>query len=266
MKKIIYDIGSNNGDDIPYYLKKADIVVAVEANPALCEQIQKRFAEEIGAGRLFIENCVVTTGNTDTEVLFYIHKERHVLSQFPMPDPKVIREFEEVRLPSRSILAIVRQYGEAYYMKIDIENYDEKILRALFEAGIKPRFISAESYDIDIFSLMLTSGGYRSYNLINAPYVARDFANHPIATLKGKDNHSFPHHSSGPFGDDIPTPWMTPNNFARFLVLEGLGWKDIHATNEIPPEASKVAASLGNYQWRTFKATVRHIIRRIFRV
>jgi hypothetical protein len=31
--KIIYDLGANNGDDIPYYLLKADTVVAVEANP-----------------------------------------------------------------------------------------------------------------------------------------------------------------------------------------------------------------------------------------
>ena len=34
-KKVIYDIGSNNGDDIPYYLMKCDKVVAVEANPLL---------------------------------------------------------------------------------------------------------------------------------------------------------------------------------------------------------------------------------------
>jgi hypothetical protein len=36
-RKVIHDIGANNGDDIPYYLKKADIVVAVEADPVLCD-------------------------------------------------------------------------------------------------------------------------------------------------------------------------------------------------------------------------------------
>jgi len=33
MKKIIYDLGSGNGDNIPYYLLKSDLVIAVEAIP-----------------------------------------------------------------------------------------------------------------------------------------------------------------------------------------------------------------------------------------
>jgi len=38
MKRIIYDFGANTGNDIPYYLKKADVVVAVEANPRFASQ------------------------------------------------------------------------------------------------------------------------------------------------------------------------------------------------------------------------------------
>jgi hypothetical protein len=41
-KTVIYDFGANNGDDIPYYLKKAELVVAVEANPSLCQKIEER--------------------------------------------------------------------------------------------------------------------------------------------------------------------------------------------------------------------------------
>ena len=47
MKKIIYDIGSNNGDDIPYYLLKSDLVIAIEANPKLCNLIEEKFKNEI---------------------------------------------------------------------------------------------------------------------------------------------------------------------------------------------------------------------------
>ena len=47
MKKIIYDVGSNNGDDIPYYLLKSDLVIAIEANPKLCNLINERFNKEI---------------------------------------------------------------------------------------------------------------------------------------------------------------------------------------------------------------------------
>jgi hypothetical protein len=50
MKNIIYDVGSNNGDDIPYYMMKAEVVVAIEANPVLCEGMRQRFAAEIQEG------------------------------------------------------------------------------------------------------------------------------------------------------------------------------------------------------------------------
>ena len=33
MKKIIYDFGASDGKNIPYYLLKSDLIVAVEANP-----------------------------------------------------------------------------------------------------------------------------------------------------------------------------------------------------------------------------------------
>lgn len=45
-KKVIYDFGSNNGDDIPYYLEKSDLVVAVEANASLCEQIEAKLKKK----------------------------------------------------------------------------------------------------------------------------------------------------------------------------------------------------------------------------
>jgi predicted RNA methylase len=50
MKRIIYDLGSNDGSNIPYYLKKADFVIAVEANPLLVEVTKKNFYQEIKIG------------------------------------------------------------------------------------------------------------------------------------------------------------------------------------------------------------------------
>ena len=105
-KKIIYDFGSNNGDDIPYYLKKGDLVVAVEANPVLCSPIEKRFSSEIQNGRLCIENCVLTADDSQDEVFFYSHKRDHVLSQFPKPSDAVIHDYEKVLLPSQSVLSV----------------------------------------------------------------------------------------------------------------------------------------------------------------
>jgi hypothetical protein len=42
MKRIIYESGSNDGSNVSYYLKKSDLVVAVEANPLLTEAIEKK--------------------------------------------------------------------------------------------------------------------------------------------------------------------------------------------------------------------------------
>jgi predicted RNA methylase len=42
-KTVIYDFGANVGSNLGYYLAKADRVVAVEANPALCRAIEERF-------------------------------------------------------------------------------------------------------------------------------------------------------------------------------------------------------------------------------
>lgn len=78
-KKIIYDFGANTGENLPYYLKKADLVVAVEANPSLCVGIREKHCNEIQKGRLVVENCVITTEKKAKVVPFYISKVSSVL-------------------------------------------------------------------------------------------------------------------------------------------------------------------------------------------
>jgi hypothetical protein len=82
MKRIIYDIGSNNGDDIPYYLLKSDMVVSVEANPDLANHIRSKFAKEIDQNRVLVENCVITDNDDMGEVDFYLHKkDKEIMKQ-----------------------------------------------------------------------------------------------------------------------------------------------------------------------------------------
>ena len=63
----IFDLGMNNGDDTDYYLRLGYDVVAVEANPALCERASKRFPQAVADGRLKIVNAAVweTSGETN---------------------------------------------------------------------------------------------------------------------------------------------------------------------------------------------------------
>ena len=80
--RVIYDVGANNGDDIPYYLSKADLVVAIEADPSLAGGLERRFASAIAERRLIVENCVVTVHDGGVDVPFYLHQGLSVLNQF----------------------------------------------------------------------------------------------------------------------------------------------------------------------------------------
>ncbi|MEB3303040.1 MAG: FkbM family methyltransferase [Cyanobacteriota bacterium] len=232
MKKIIYDVGANNGGDIPYYLMKADLVVAIEANPALCDGIRKRFAEEIEQGRLLVESCVVTAEERSGEVDFYVHNTHHVLSQLDKPGEDSFDLYTPIKLPSQSILKILQTHGAPHYVKIDIEHYDTQLLKALFAGGVHPPYISAEAHSIDVFCTLVGEGGYRAFKLVDGYYVARDYKD--FTTQCGL-KYAFPMDSAGPFGNDVQGEWMTSDHFFQLLAYWGLGWIDIHATNVEQP-------------------------------
>jgi FkbM family methyltransferase len=234
--QVIYDFGSNNGDDVPYYLKKADLVVAVEANPALARAIRDRFPDEVAQGTLVVINCVLTTDASSALVPFYVHKTEHFLSQFPQPPQSEAHQFERILVESRKASDIIRTYGQPHYVKVDLEQYDQFVLEEVLSEGIRPEFISAESHSVEIFALLVAKGGYRSFKLVDGKTVALTYSNHTITTRDGAQQYAFPYHSAGPFGTDIPGSWLTANNFFYLLAYERLGWKDIHATNCVEPD------------------------------
>lgn len=227
----IYDFGANNGDDIPYYLKKAELVIAVEANPRLCQQIESRFSSAIREGRLKVENCVLVGQGEAAEVPFYLHKRHHVLGQFPQPHESVIDDYTRVLLPSRPVMQILRQYGTPYYIKIDIEGYDEVILRELFQARIRPPYISAESTGIRVLASLIALGEYGAFKLVEGSTVAKKYRDQEISVNGRREHYSFPLHSAGPFGEDIAGDWMNADDLFRLLATQKMGWRDIHATN-----------------------------------
>lgn len=118
------DLGYNCGASLKYYMLKADLVVAVEANPILCGIMEESFSTSIRKRHLVVENCVVTQESDEEQVIFYMHKTQSPLSQFPKPDKNKIHDFEEVRVPSKSIGQLIKTYGMPIYIKIDLERYD----------------------------------------------------------------------------------------------------------------------------------------------
>ncbi len=242
MKKVIYDFGANNGDDITYYLLKSDLVIAVEANPVLCSEIKNRFKEQIFNGKLIVENCIATAGKSLEKVAFYLHKTNHVLSQFPKPENT--DQFKEEFLPSKNIIELIRKHGNPYYIKIDLENYDNIILGELFINDVMPPYISAEAHSIDIFASLVALGKYNSFKLVDGASVVTKYREHAIQTNDGNAKYSFPYHSAGPFGSDISGHWMTSKNLFLTLAIAGLGWKDIHASNIDKPDPNYMPQDL----------------------
>jgi len=235
-RRIIFDFGANNGDDIPYYLQKAHLVVAVEANPVLANQIRARFADAVAEGRLAVESCALTAATSAESVPFYVHRTDHGWSQFPKPHAKILGYFEEILVPSVNVVELIRRYGDPYYVKIDIEHYDSAILKSMFQNGIFPPYVSAESHSIEIFALMVALGDYHSFKLVDGRSVPNRYRGAKIKTPNGEVQYDFGQHSAGPFGEDVAGPWMTRNNFFRVLGFAGLGWKDIHVSRVDAPD------------------------------
>lgn len=230
MPSVIYDIGANNGSNISYYLQKAEHVVAVEANPLLCTKILEMFPAALAAGSLTVVNAaLVDADSPPSTVPFYINMHDDVRSQLPPPAPSQKHEFKEITVNTTSLPRLIHDHGQPSYMKFDVEGYDHILLRALFRRGIRPPFISAECHTPEVFASLASLGHYSSFKFVDGLSVPDSFHSHRIATMDGPKMHTFPSHSAGPFGDDIPGPWLSTAEAFRELRRNGLGWKDLHA-------------------------------------
>lgn len=163
---LIYDVGMNNGDDTAYYLNCGYRVVAIEANPLLCEQAARRFAKDISSGRLQILNVGIAGEAGKTE--FWIcdsHSEwssflRDVASRDGSAHHPVTIECERFG----NILA---RYGVPYYLKVDIEGHDQFCINELTPLTL-PRYISFENnkYSLEMLEYCHRIG-YRWFKLIS---------------------------------------------------------------------------------------------------
>jgi FkbM family methyltransferase len=230
MKKIIYDFGASRGENIPYYLLKSDLVVAVEADPENYNFIKKKFQKEIENKKLFIENCILGEEN-NIKSFFYKHKSNHLLGQFPKPSQNDLENFLVIELPSKDVVQIIKTYGDPYYIKIDVEQYDEVILKKILSNNIFPDYISVEGTHQKIFDLLYDQAGYSSFKLVEGNDVEYLYRNTKIMIGSKIKNFSFIQNSAGPFGNDIHGEWLSKENFTKLIEFKKFGWRDIHCSN-----------------------------------
>ena len=224
---LAFDVGANNGDDTAYYLKRGMRVVAVEASPTLAQEMHRRFPDEVQSGRLTILNVAIVPDDKQ-EIDFFVNDDDDKISTVK---PNGTTEgFRPIRIAARRLSDIVREFGIPLYVKLDIEGVDEAALSDLFEAGYKPAYISAEAHSIGTFIQMLRAG-YSKFKVVEGRFAHRP--RHALTIMNNAGEltyYEFPKGASGPFGDDIPGPWVSPSDMLQYLARHGTGWKDIHAS------------------------------------
>jgi FkbM family methyltransferase len=225
---LAFDAGMNNGDDTRYYLKKGWDVVAIEADPALCETVGEDLREFVDEGRLKILNVAVA--DEDGTLEFHVDVVNSVRSSLK-PNPE--RQMRRIEVPARKMSSLVAEYGRPDFVKIDVEHVDQLVLREMIESDIKPPLISCEAHSFEIL-LLLWQMGYRDFRLVNGRAVHLDFRGVDIHKADGTtEKYTFPRHSSGPFGEDLPAPWSDIQQVAAQWLhrraLFGSGWYDVHA-------------------------------------
>lgn len=253
MGDIIYDIGFHTGEDTAYYLARGWNVIAVEANPMLVRRGYRRFRRELGTGQLKLLN--VGIADRGGRMTFFVNP---TMSQFSSFDRNIAsrgdRQVEEVDVEVRRLDELIREFGEAHYVKIDIEGYDHQAITTLLDAeGPKPDYLSMENGQEQSLNL-LRNLGYTAFAWINQADVTK--ARIPKGSVEGRViRWTFEFGASGLFGSDLG--W---SSFESVLVKSKEywgnpardptrdGWYDVHAALRVPPKPLRARP-----WWRTWR-------------
>jgi FkbM family methyltransferase len=213
---LVYDLGLHKGEDSEFYLKKGFRVVAVEADPALSAHAAARLRPWLEAGRLVILNLAIA--ETAGARPFY----RHERSEWGTLNPDwaqvkraagaALAPIEVETVPLERLLAA---YGEAYYLKIDIEGMDLAALESLARTRFRPKYLSVEaSAPLEAQFALLTAMGYDAFKIVQQRWVK--FQRPPRPALEGAYvEHRFPRGASGLFGEEAPGRWLTAEEALR---------------------------------------------------
>jgi FkbM family methyltransferase len=166
MSDLVFDIGMHNGDDTAYYLARGYRVVAVEANPGMCETARERFAAAIGTGQLSIRNIAIA--ETQGEMDFWISSDASLSSFNAEHATKNDAQATHIKVETMPFRQLMEQYGTPFFVKIDIEGSDSLCLRDLEATASRPAYLSFEAGDglTNAHIKLLESLGYRSFKCV----------------------------------------------------------------------------------------------------
>jgi len=146
MQRILFDIGANTGQYTDANADKYDQVILVDANPALCEVLRKKYQSQ--KSKYIVENVLVSN---ETSATFYVSSTADTISTAAVrwvTDSRFTGSQKWVPsaqpIPCMSLDALIAKYGIPAYIKIDVEGYEYNVLRSLTVGGAPLAFEWAE--------------------------------------------------------------------------------------------------------------------------
>ena len=249
-KGLVYDVGMNNGDDSAYYLEQGHEVLAVEPDPDLVGSAEERFQSAIQSGRVTILNVGISD-HCGTATFWICDENRIWNSFFHERIEQKDRRYHSIQIPIRTLPDMFDQYGMPVYLKIDVEGYEQTLLRSLGGRPL-PKYISAEDdwnlEDCGTPSILarLHEIGYKKFKLISQhdhqAHGSRSRTVERILTFRKRREpfakSGFPEGSSGPWGEETDGRWLSfadaAKAYSRSKELHALYrrefWVDWHAS------------------------------------
>lgn len=196
----IFDLGMNNGDDTAYYLKLGYRVVALEANPALCDKASQRFAAAVADGQLTIVHAAIWERSGQTSFLVNLDND-HWSSIDPGWAGREDSACQRIDVRCVTLPELFDTFGVPWYLKIDVEGVDHVVLDQLRGCPLLPARVSVEDcrFGFDYMET-LAACGYDGFKLLDQSSVA--------GRTDPGCGHVFPTGSSGPLGDRIEGDWL----------------------------------------------------------
>lgn len=229
---LVMDVGVSEGNDAAYYLAKGLKVIAVEADPKVCQFLRLRFKPEIESGALMLLNFAAST-NFGDPVDFFVHEPHQGISSMSRRggvDPAGYSVHVVYTINWRTLLV---QAGLPRYVKIDIEEHEEQFLSGMVGSADLPEFISIEAYKFRPCE-MLFEMGYERFKLVDQnPPGGFQVPAHQLEGIHVRSANFT--HASGPFGLDLFSAgdWLDFEEFRQAWSAsesqQNRTWFDCHA-------------------------------------
>jgi FkbM family methyltransferase len=232
--RLIFDLGMNDGDDTAFYLRRGYNVVALDANPALCQAAEVRFRDAIADKRLIIRNAAIW--DREQKATFYVNLDNDHWSSLDIGwAGRDASSTREITIDCLTLKRLFAEFGVPLYLKIDVEGVDHTVLDQLRTFDLLPLYVSVEDCRFG-FQYMdtLSSCGYDGFKLLDQSIVPQ--------MVDEATSHKFAAGSSGPFGEDLPGDWLSHADMKALYtrtvrdrngnrIAPRSHWWDIHCTN-----------------------------------